>query len=100
MRRLSRLRVRGAWISGTCMVLTMAWAQAQTPDLPSDIPEKFTPPTDPFDFVKREEMIPMRDGIKLRTVIMVPKRVQRAPIMLERTPYGAAKAASRGESSH
>ncbi len=28
-----------------------------------DIPAKFTPPTDRYDYVKREVMIPMRDGV-------------------------------------
>jgi putative CocE/NonD family hydrolase len=101
MGMLSRWRFRGAWISAICMVVSsIALAQAQSPDLPSDIPEKFTPPTDAFDFVKREAMIPMRDGIKLHTLILVPKGILQAPMMLERTPYGASKAASRGESSH
>ena len=41
---------------------------------------------------KTEAMIPMRDGIKLRTVIMTPSRAAGAPalpILLHRTPYGA-----------
>ncbi len=36
-------------------------------------PAKFTPPTDRYDYVKREVMIPMRDGVKLHTVIVIPK---------------------------
>ena len=32
--------------------------------LPSDTPAKFQRHTDEFDYVKREEMIPMRDGVK------------------------------------
>src|SRR5258708_37592967 len=32
-------------------------------DLPSEAPAKFTPVTDPFDYVKRDVMIPMRDGV-------------------------------------
>jgi putative CocE/NonD family hydrolase len=34
-------------------------------------------------------MIPMRDGVKLHTVILVPKGARRAPILLTRTPYDA-----------
>jgi putative CocE/NonD family hydrolase len=34
-------------------------------------------------------MIPMRDGVKLCTVILIPRGAQRAPILLSRTPYGA-----------
>src|SRR5215468_4530537 len=37
-----------------------------------------------------EEMIPMRDGVKLHTVICVLKSsTERLPILLQRTPYGA-----------
>ena len=39
----------------------------------SDIPKTFTAPTANQDYVKREVMIPMRDGVKLYTVIVVPK---------------------------
>ena len=35
-------------------------------------------------------MIPMRDGVKLKTVIWIPKGAHRAPILLTRTPYDAA----------
>jgi len=41
-------------------------------------------------FTKSEAMIPMRDGVKLHTVIFVPRDThERLPILLERTPYGA-----------
>src|SRR5690242_558634 len=43
------------------------------PALPSEIPAKFTPTNDGFDHVKRDVMIPMRDGVKLHTVILIPK---------------------------
>jgi len=56
----------------------------------SEIPEKFTPKTDSFDYVRREEMIPMRDGVKLKTLIFVPKEAQDAPIVMTRTPYNAS----------
>src|SRR5262245_22532145 len=36
-----------------------------------------------------EEMVPMRDGVKLYTVICVPKNhTERLPILLQRNPYG------------
>jgi putative CocE/NonD family hydrolase len=62
----------------------------------SDIPAKFAPPKDSYDYVRREEMIPMRDGVKLFTVIWIPKGAKGAPIILTRTPYNAAKR-QRGE---
>jgi uncharacterized protein len=43
-----------------------------------------------FDFDRLEEYIPMRDGAKLFTVILVPRVAEPMPIMLTRTPYGAS----------
>jgi uncharacterized protein len=41
-------------------------------------------------FQKREVMIPMRDGVKLHTVVFSPSNQSEAlPILLNRTPYGA-----------
>ena len=65
-----------------------------------DIPADFKPITDSDDFIKRDAMIPMRDGAKLYTVIVIPKGAVRAPMILDRTPYSAAKFTSRADSSH
>jgi hypothetical protein len=61
-------------------------APATYPALPSEIPAKFTPTHHGFDHVKRDLMIPMRDGVRLHTVILIPKGAGRAPILLTRTP--------------
>jgi putative CocE/NonD family hydrolase len=61
-----------------------------------DIPQRFTPPRSEFQYVRREAMIPMRDGAKLYAVLIVPKGAGKYPIMLDRTPYSADKATSRG----
>jgi uncharacterized protein len=45
-------------------------------------------------------MIPMRDGVKLHTVILVPKGANHAPILLTRTPYDADALTSHTASSH
>ena len=73
---------------------------AQSTQTQSDIPETFSPPNTNFDYVKRVEMVPMRDGIKLYTVIVIPKGATHAPILLTRTPYNAAARAARSESPH
>ncbi len=73
---------------------------AAYPELPSEIPDKFRPVTDSFDHTRREVMIPMRDGVKLHTVILIPRGAQRAPILLTRTPYDADKLTSHADSSH
>ena len=56
------------------LLATALPALAQT--APNDIPKTFTIPTADYDYVKREVMIPMRDGVKLYTVIVVPKGAQ------------------------
>jgi putative CocE/NonD family hydrolase len=55
----------------------------------SEIPDNFVMPTAQNDYVKRTEMIAMRDGVKLCTVIVIPKGAKNAPIVLTRTPYNA-----------
>jgi putative CocE/NonD family hydrolase len=64
----------------------------------SDIPAEFKAPTADFNYVKRVEMIPMRDGVGLYTVIVIPKGATHAPILLTRTPYNAKARAARTES--
>jgi uncharacterized protein len=69
-------------------------ATPQYPSLPSETPAKFEPKTDNFDYVRREVMIPMRDGVQLFTVILVPTGAKDAPILLTRTPYSAKELTS------
>jgi putative CocE/NonD family hydrolase len=68
--------------------------------LPSETPAAFVPRTDSFDYVKREVMIPMRDGVKLQTLILIPRGAHRAPILLTRTPYGATERITKNSSAH
>jgi putative CocE/NonD family hydrolase len=75
-------------------------AAQQAASLPSETPEKLEPVADSFDYVKRDVMIPMRDGVKLHTVIVIPKGAKNAPILLTRTPYNASAQTSHAQSSH
>jgi hypothetical protein len=50
------------------------------------------------DFIKRVVMVPMRDGVKLYTVIVMKKGTTSAPILLSRTPYDAKDSTSRSAS--
>jgi putative CocE/NonD family hydrolase len=68
--------------------------------LPSEIPAKLTEATSTFDYTRQEAMIPMRDGVKLHTVILIPKGAHNAPILLTRTPYGADDLTGHAHSSH
>lgn len=74
-------------------------AQQQTAPAGGDIPAKFTLVDTANDYIKREVMIPMRDGTKLYTVIVIPKAATNAPIVLTRTPYNAKGRASRSTSA-
>ena len=67
----------------------LAAAIAQTPPMQPDIPAQFAEPEANFDYVKREVMVPMRDGVKLFTVVILPKGASHLPILLTRTPYDA-----------
>jgi uncharacterized protein len=94
----------------TCAALLLATAEffsvaraappAATDTLPSETPATFVPRVDTFDYIKREVMIPMRDGVKLRTIIIIPRGAHRAPILLTRTPYGAADRMEKNNSAH
>src|SRR6201997_1636509 len=78
------------------------WAQTvpQYPNYPSETPAKFQPSTSGFDYTRREVMIPMRDGVKLHTVILIPKGAKSAPMLLTRTPYDADHQTDIAHSSH
>src|SRR5205823_4704526 len=71
---------------------------ARVPPIPpgGDIPQRFNPPRAQFQYVRREAMIPMRDGVKLYAVLIIPKQAGKFPVMLDRTPYSADKVTSRG----
>lgn len=98
----------GFALLATTLLSSMAVAQSTSgaPKAPAkdasapggDIPAKFTPPTANYDYEKREVMIPMRDGVKLHTVIIVAKGAKNAPILLTRTPYNASGRVVRMES--
>jgi putative CocE/NonD family hydrolase len=96
---------RSLWIAFATLGFSLAAPPGTTkaeptPPLAPDIPAKFVPPTQAADFERREVMIAMRDGVKLHTVIVVPRGAKRAPIMLTRTPYNASKRSERAPSNN
>ena len=68
--------------------------QRVTPMTP-DVVESYKPVLPQADFIKREAMVPMRDGTKLYTVIFMKKGTTNGPILLSRTPYDAKGSTSR-----
>ena len=78
----------------------------QYPNYPSETPAEFHQPTAFLDYERRDVMIPMRDGVRLHTVILLPKSLldthgaKHAPILITRTPYDATALTSHAPSSH
>lgn len=94
-------RLASCLLAAAVALATAGTAFAQTAPMTPDITGKpFVVPTAANDYVKREVMIPMRDGVKLHTVIVLPKGAHGAPILLTRTPYDASGRASRLASPH
>lgn len=99
MARLSRsgeLRLAALLLGAT--MLTAAAPDPTLVQTGSDIPAHDVQPAAANDYIKREVMIPMRDGVKLYAVIVVPKGAHDAPILLTRTPYNAASHAAHANS--
>src|SRR6266513_2131117 len=84
----------------TLIVLAVLASSVAAEPFPTEIPAKFTPTYDGWDYAKRMVDIPMRDAVKLHTVILVPKGAKNAPILLTRTPYNATELTSHSQSSH
>src|SRR5262249_14833097 len=84
-------------VAGAFLLVEPAPAQKT---LASETPAKFVPVTDSFEYTRKEVMIPMRDGVKLHTVILIPKGAKGAPILLTRTPYNADELTTHAQSAH
>ena len=82
---------RSKFILFTAASLALASSLAAAPaSAPlSETPTAFVPATSSFGYERRVVNIPMRDGVKLHTVILVPRGAHRAGILLTRTPYNA-----------
>ena len=68
-----------------------------TPMTPDTV-AKYDPVLPEADYIKRVAMVPMRDGTKLYTVIVMKKGTTSGPILLSRTPYNAKSSMSREDS--
>jgi putative CocE/NonD family hydrolase len=78
-----------AWIlcgAALAVAMTGVPAAAQAYD---ERPATVAPSTTGWDYERRVAEIPMRDGVKLHTVILIPKGAKDAAIVLTRTPYNA-----------
>ena len=80
--------------------LSVISQKPQYPQYPSETPDNFKPTNYGFEYERRDVMIPMRDGVKLHTVILVPNGAKRAPILMTRTPYNATALTTHEQSIH
>jgi putative CocE/NonD family hydrolase len=81
------------------LLLSLA-AFAQTAPMTPDTPARFEATVPAADHTRQVFMVPMRDGVKLYTVVLMAKGTRDAPIMLTRTPYNAAGRSSRNSSPY
>ena len=82
------------------LATTAAPVSAQQKPYTNDLNENYKAPEANRDYVRREAMVPMRDGVKLFTVIWIPKGAHDAPIVLTRTPYDAARRIGTPDANH
>jgi putative CocE/NonD family hydrolase len=70
------------WLGAGSLLVALALPACATAQRPFDLQTNYT---------KQEVMIPMRDGVRLFTSILVPKdTTKRHPILMTRTPYSCA----------
>ena len=100
MKTIFHIRLVCSFVLLLCTRSVVSCAQEPANSLPSETPGTFKPVTSSFDYSKRDVMIPMRDGVRLHTIVVIPKGAKNAPILLTRTPYNANSQVSHAASSH
>ena len=90
---------RKMMIFASLLLALPAKAQITEPDL-NDIPAKIVPEQSRYNYEKRVVEIPMRDGVKLHTVMIIPKGAHNAPMVMTRTPYHADERAQAVETPY
>jgi putative CocE/NonD family hydrolase len=78
-----------AWLWSAVALITLAQTAPVAAQVYDERPATLTPSTTGWNYERRIFEIPMRDGVKLHTVILVPKGANDAPMIMTRTPYNA-----------
>jgi uncharacterized protein len=82
---------RLSWLALSLFSAATAIQAAPQEPAVNDVPAEFTPKVFEKNYSLRVEMIPMRDGVKLKTLIFIPNGAKQAPMLLQRTPYNASR---------
>ena len=100
MKRLAAALVLSLTFAATHHAIAQDPAKTVTDELNPNFKPPVTEPAPVPDYDKRVVMVPMHDGVKLYTVIVVPKSAgpKSAGMVLTRTCYNAAARAERSKS--
>ncbi len=90
---MASLKLR--FVASLLPLLVLAAAPPPVTPMTPDVVASYDPILPEADFIKREAMVPMRDGTRLYTVIIMKKGVTNGPILLSRTPYDAKGSTAR-----
>ena len=85
-----------AAIAGATVAMTPVFSAVPYDERPA----KISPATEGFGYERRTVELPARDGVRLHTVILIPKGARGAPILLTRTPYDAEELTSHAHSGN
>ena len=95
-----RIALCAVVVAGLMAPVCLAQSAPQYPNYPSETPAVFTPTSYGMDYERRVVMIPMRDGVKLHTVILVPEGAKHEGMLMTRTPYSADGLSANSPSTH
>src|SRR4051812_35178514 len=84
--------------AATAFAQTTPPAPGRVTPMTSDAVDKYEQTLPSADFIRREAMVPMRDGTKLYTVWVFKKGVTKGPVLLSRSPYDAHHSTHRTQS--
>src|SRR6476620_12002653 len=76
-------------VAAALSIAAISQTPAPVTPMTPDVVDKYEQVLPSADFIRREAMVPMRDGVKLYTTIVMKKGTTNAPILLSRSPYDA-----------
>ncbi len=100
---MTRLRQIVVGVACSFLMAVSAGSAQQAPlypDYPSETPASFQRPTAGMNYERRDVMIPMRDGVRLHTILLLPQGAKHAGMLMTRTPYNAVVLTTNTPSAH